>query len=118
MGASQKQEQVPVKHLLNVPNFYDALKKGRAINGSKFNMSGSPDMSEPLQISHDGREPIEIISGFEQLAAADEDKIAVPRVQMIHVDELPNQDPRELYREPEPESEPEDTSHYMDNENV
>lgn len=116
MGASQSQEQVPVKHLLNVPGFYDALKKGRAINGSKFNMSGGPDMSEPLQIAHDGREPIEIIGGFEQLAAADEDKIAVPRVQMIHVDELPDRDPREFYREPE--TEPEDTSHYMDNENV
>jgi len=116
MGASQKQEQVPVKHLSNVPNFYDALKKGRAINGSKFNMSGAPDMSEPLQIAHDGREPIEIIGGFEQLAAADEDKIAVPRVQMIHVDDLPGMDPREFYREPE--TEPEDTSHYMDNENV
>ena len=79
-------------------------------------MPGDPDMSEPLQISHDGREPIEIISGFEQLAAADEDKIAVPRVQMIHVDELPGMDPREFYREPE--TEPQDTSHYMDNENV
>ena len=118
MGASQKQEQVPVKHLMNVPNFYDALKIGRAINSSKFNMSGEPDMSEPLQISHDGREPIEIIGGFEQLAAAKDDHMAIPRVQMIHVDELSNQDPRELYREPEPESEPEDTSHYMDNENV
>ena len=104
MGASQKQEQVPVKHLSNVPNFYDAIKKGRAINGSKFNMSGEPDMNEPLQISHDGREPIEIIGGFEQLAAADEDKIAVPRVQMIHVDEL--------------QTEPESTSKYLDNENI
>ena len=104
MGASQKQEQVPVKHLLNVPNFHDALKKGRMINGSKFNMSGEPDMNEPLQISHDGREPIEIIGGFEQLAAADEDKIAVPRVQMIHVDEL--------------QTEPESTSKYLDNENI
>lgn len=116
MGASQKQEQVPVSNLLNVPGFYDALKKGRAINSSKFNMSGAPDMSEPVQISHDGREPIEIIGGFEQLAAADEDEIAVPRVQMIHVDELPGMDPREPYREPE--AEPEDTSHYMDHENV
>ena len=114
MGASQKQESVPVRNLLNVPGFYDALKKGRAINGSKYNMSGPPDMSEPLQITHDGREPIEIIGGFEQLAAADADKIAIPRVQMIHVDELPGQDPRELYREPESE----DTSRYMDNENV
>ncbi|MDC3298584.1 hypothetical protein OAU81_00780 [bacterium] len=102
MGASQKQEQVPVKHLSNVPGFYDAIKKGRMINGSKFNMSGEPDMSEPLQISHDGREPIEIIGGFEQLAAADEDKIAVPRVQMIHVDEL--------------QAEPESTSKYLEHE--
>jgi hypothetical protein len=104
MGASQSQESVPVKHLLNVPNFYDALKKGRAINGSKFNMSGEPDMSEPLQISHDGREPIEIIGGFEQLAAADEDKMAVPVVQMIHVDDL--------------KAKPQDTSKYLDNENI
>jgi hypothetical protein len=115
MGASQSQESVPVRKVLNVPGFYDALNKGRMINKSKY--SSEPDMSVPLQIAHDGREPIEIIGGFEQLAAADEDKMAIPRVQMIHVDDIPNGslgDPREFYREPEAQ----DTSRYMDNENV
>lgn len=115
MGASQQQQQIKASNVMNVPGYYQALAKGKAINGSKYNMSAEPNMSEPIQIAYDeqGKEPIEIIGGFEQLAKATQTGEPV-YVKMINADELPTDDPKELYREPEPE----DTSHYMDNENV
>ena len=115
MGASQQQQQIKASNVMNVPGYYQALAKGKAINGSKYNMSAEPNMSEPIQIAYDeqGKEPIEIIGGFEQLAKATQTGEPV-YVKMINADELPTDDPKELYREPEPE----DTSHYMDSENV
>ena len=101
VGASQTQQQVPVKHVMNVPGFYDALKIGQKMNNGD---SEETDINEPLTIAHDGSDTIEIIGGFAQLAAADEDKMALPRIRMVHVDDL--------------QAEPEGTSKYLDNENV
>ena len=100
MGASQTMQQVPVKHVMNVPGFYDAIKKGREMNGD----SEETDIDEPLTIAHDGSDTIEIIGGFAQLAAADDEKMPLRRVRMVHVDEL--------------QAEPESTSKYLDNENI
>ena len=100
MGASQTMQQVPVKHVSNVPGFYDAIKKGQEMNGD----SEYTDIDEPLTIAHDGSDTIEIIGGFAQLAAADDEKMALPRIRMVHVDDL--------------KAKPQDTSHYMDNANV
>ena len=101
MGVSQTQQQVPVKHVMNVPGFYDAIKIGRKMNSGD---SEETDINEPLTIAHDGSDTIEIIGGFAQLAAADEDKMALPRIRMVHVDDL--------------QAEPESTSKYLDNENI
>ena len=100
MGASQTMQQVPVKHVSNVPGFYDAIKKGREMNGD----SEYTDIDEPLTIAHDGSDTIEIIGGFAQLAAADDEKMALNRIRMVHVDDL--------------KAEPESTSKYIDNENI
>ena len=100
MGASQTQQQVPVKHVMNVPGFYDAIKKGQEMNGD----SEYTDINEPLTIAHDGSDTIEIIGGFAQLAAADDEKMALPTVRMVHVDDL--------------QTKPESTSKYLDNENI
>ena len=100
MGASQTMQQVPVKHVMNVPGFYDAIKKGREMNGD----SEYTDINEPLTIAHDGSDTIEIIGGFAQLAAADDEKMALNRIRMVHVDDL--------------KAKPESTSKYIDNENI
>lgn len=100
MGASQTMQQVPVKRVMNVPGFYDAIKKGQEMNGD----SEETDIDEPLTIAHDGSDTIEIIGGFAQLAAADDEKMPLRRVRMVHVDEL--------------QAEPESTSKYLDNENI
>ena len=100
MGASQTMQQVPVKHVMNVPGFYDAIKKGREMNGD----SEYTDINEPLTIAHDGSDTIEIIGGFAQLAAADDEKMALNRIRMVHVDDL--------------KAKPESTSKYIDSENI
>lgn len=100
MGASQTMQQVPVKHVMNVPGFYDAIKKGQEMNGD----SEYTDIDEPLTIAHDGSDTIEIIGGFAQLAAADDEKMALNRIRMVHVDDL--------------KAKPESTSKYLDNENI
>ena len=100
MGVSQTKQQVPVKHVMNVPGFYDAIKKGQEMNGD----SEYTDINEPLTIAHDGSDTIEIIGGFAQLAAADDEKMALNRIRMVHVDDL--------------QAKPESTSKYLDNENI
>ena len=100
MGASRTLQQVPVKHVMNVPGFYDAIKKGTEMNGD----SEETDINEPLTIAHDGSNTIEIIGGFAQLAAADDEKMALNRIRMVHVDDL--------------QAKPESTSKYLDNENI
>ena len=97
MGASRTLQQVPVKHVMNVPGFYDAIKKGTEMNGD----SEETDINEPLTIAHDGSNTIEIIGGFAQLAAADDEKMALNRIRMVHVDDL--------------QAKPESTSKYLDN---
>ena len=112
MGASQQQQQVKTSKLMNVPGYYQAIGKGEEMNRS---MNSDVDMNKPLEIAYDaqGKEPIEIISGFEQLARADKSGELV-YVKMINADELPTNDPKEV----DPALEPEGTSHYMDNENI
>ena len=65
LGAAKTQEQIPIKKLLNVPGFWSAVDHG---NPNDVNMN------EPIQIAHDGHEPIKILSGFDQLAKAYDSK--------------------------------------------
>ena len=112
MGASQQQQQVKTSNLMNVPGYYQAIGKGEEMNRS---MNSGVDMNKPLEIAYDaqGKEPIEIISGFEQLARADKSGEMV-YVKMVNADDPPGNDPIEI----EPSPEPEGTSHYMDHENI
>ena len=65
LGAAKAQEQIPIKKLLNVPGFWSAVDHGDP---------NDVNMNEPIQIAHDGREPIKILSGFDQLAKAYDSK--------------------------------------------
>ena len=80
LGAAKAQEQIPIKKLLNVPGFWSAVDHG---NPNDVNMN------EPIQIAHDGHEPIKILSGFDQLAKAYDSKEPV-YVKMVQTEGDPS----------------------------
>ena len=74
LGADKAQKQMPIKKLLNVPGFWSVMKD---------ELPDDVNMNEPIQIAHDGREPIKILSGFDQLTKAyhSEEPVYVKMVQ-------------------------------------
>ena len=79
LGAAKAQEQIPIKKLLNVPGFWSAVDHGDP---------NDVNMNEPIQIAHDGHEPIKILSGFDQLAKAYDSKEPV-YVKMVQTEGAP-----------------------------
>ena len=81
LGAAKAQEQIPIKKLLNVPGFWSVMKD---------ELPNDVNMNEPIQIAHDGREPIKILSGFDQLTKAYHSKEPV-YVKMVQTEGEPEE---------------------------